>query len=111
MVKKKFDLIVSTIGPDILLKEFGLKYIGRKLNLIVFPNEYVFPENVYFLYYANQEPFTRLVEYKNLHIINQRLLIGMEIPALNGGFDYPVPFKDQQNLAKYYEMMPEGFTQ
>ena len=33
----------------------------------------------------------------------------MEIPALNGGFDYPVPFKDQQNLAKkYYEMMPEG---
>jgi len=111
-VKKKFDLIVSTIGPDILLKRiFGpLKYIGRKLNLIVFPNEYVFPENVYFLYYANQEPFTRLVEYKKFtHHKSETSLIGMEIPALNGGFDYPVPFKDQQNLAKkYYEMMPEG---
>ena len=111
-VKKKFDLIISTIGPDILLDRiFGpLKYIGRKLNLIVFPTEYVFPENVYFLYYANQEPFTRLVEYKKFtHHKSKTSLIGMEIPSLNGGFDYPVPFKDQQNLAKkYYEIMPEG---
>ena len=33
----------------------------------------------------------------------------MEIPSLNGGYDYPVPFKEQQLLAKkYYDLMPEG---
>ncbi len=33
----------------------------------------------------------------------------MEIPSLNGGYEYPVPFKAQQLLAKqYYDLMPEG---
>ena len=110
--KKRFDLIVSTIGPDVFLnEEFGpLEYIGRELKLIVFPTEYVFPENVYFLYYANEEPFTRLVEYKKFtHHNSKTSLIGMEIPTLNGGYDYPVPFKKQQILArKYFDLMPEG---
>ena len=110
--KKSFDIIVSTIGPDVFLnEEFGsLQYIGRELKLIVFPSEFVLPENVYFLYYANQEPFTRLVEYKKFtHHKSNTSLIGMEIPVINGGHDYPVPFKNQQLLAKkYYEIMPEG---
>ena len=110
--KKSFDIIVSTIGPDVFLnEEFGsLQYIGRELKLIVFPSEFVLPENVYFLYYANQEPFTRLVEYKKFtHHKSNTSLIGMEIPVINGGHDYPVPFKNQQLLAKkYYETMPEG---
>ena len=108
----KFDIIISTIGPDQLLENyFGkLKYIGRELKLIVFPSEHIFPKNVYFLYYANQEPFTRLVEYKKFtHHKSKNTLIGMEIPSLNGGFDYPVPFKEQQRIAKkYYDYMPEG---
>ena len=41
-----------------------LPYIGRDLHKIVFPTEHVFPEHVYFLYYANDEKFTRIVEYK-----------------------------------------------
>ena len=110
--KKSFDIIISSIGPDVFLnEEFGpLKYIGRELKLIVFPSEYVFPKNVYFLYYANQEPFTRLVEYKKFtHYKSKTSLVGMEIPSLNGGYDYPVPFKEQQLLAqKYYDIMPEG---
>ncbi len=110
--KKSFDIIISTIGPDVLLnEEFGsLQYIGRELKLIVFPSEFVLPENVYFLYYANQEPFTRLVEYKKFtHHKSNTSLIGMEIPVINGGHDYPVPFRNQQLLAKkYYETMPEG---
>ena len=33
----------------------------------------------------------------------------MEIPALNGGCDYPVPFKKEMRLAKkYFDFMPEG---
>ena len=110
--KKTFDTIISTIGPDVFLNEVlgPLKYIGRELKLIVFPSEYVFPENVYFLYYANEEPFTRLVEYKKFtHYKSNTSLIGMEIPSLNGGYEYPVPFKEQQLLAKqYYDLMPEG---
>ena len=41
----KFDIIVSTIGPDVLLNhELGkLKYVGRKLHLMVMPGEYIFP--------------------------------------------------------------------
>ena len=110
--KITYDVIISTIGPDVLLNEaYGpLKYIGRELKLIVFPSEYVFPENVYFLYYANEEPFTRLVEYKKFtHHRSSTSLIGMEIPSLNGGFEYPVPFKNQQLIAKkYFDSMPNG---
>jgi len=110
--KIQFDLIISTIGPDTLLNNClgELSYIGRELKLIVFPTEYVFPENVYFLYYANDEPFTRLVEYKKFtKHQSKNSLIGMEIPVLNGGKDYPVPFKSQQKIAqKYYDLMPEG---
>tara|TARA_B100002051_G_scaffold233843_1_gene233298 strand:+ start:3194 stop:4381 length:1188 start_codon:yes stop_codon:yes gene_type:complete len=112
-VSKQFDLVVNTIGPDVLMdNELGaLKYLGRKLNLMVFPTEDVFPKDVYFLYYANSEEFTRLVEYKKFtKHKSSTSLVGMEIPVNNGGYDYPMPFKDQQKLAsKYFEMMPDNF--
>ena len=101
--EQKFDVVVNTIGPDALLNhELGkLKYLGRKLELIVFPSENVFPENVYFLYYANQEKFTRLVEYKKFtKHKSSTTLVGMEIPVDNGGYDYPMPFKKEQILCK-----------
>ena len=50
----------STISPD---EPFGrchgeLAFIGRDFHKIVLPTEHVFPEHVYFLYYANDEAFT-----------------------------------------------------
>src|SRR5262249_14072264 len=53
--KRVFDVIVNTIAPDELFERcYGeLKFIGRDLHKIVFPLEHVFPEHVYFLYYAN----------------------------------------------------------
>lgn len=108
--KKTFDVIVNAISPDeIFDKCHGeLKYIGRDFHKIVFPTEHVFPEHVYFLYYANDEQFTRLVEYKKMtHHKSPTTLIGMEIPSLNGRH-YPLPFKKDIALAsKYFEMMPE----
>jgi UDP-galactopyranose mutase len=108
--KHTFDLIVNTISPDILFEScYGeLKYIGRDFHKIVFPTEHVFPEHVYFLYYANDEKFTRLVEYKKFtHHKSPTSLVGMEIPSMNGKH-YPLPFKAEQVLAhKYFEMMPE----
>ena len=55
--KLVFDLIVSTISPDQLFDNCydALPYIGRDFHKIVLPVEHVFPEHVYFLYYANDD--------------------------------------------------------
>ena len=71
--------------------------------------EYVFPKNVFFIYYAGQEPFTRLVEYKKFtHHKSNHSLIGMEIPSTRGKH-YPLPIKKWQGIAnKYHNLQPEG---
>jgi UDP-galactopyranose mutase len=108
---RRFDIIICTISPDILFdRAYGeLHYIGRDFHKIVFPTEYVFPEHVYFLYYANDEQFTRLVEYKKFtHHQSPTTLVGMEIPSLNGRY-YPLPFKSELALAdRYHCEMPDG---
>ena len=108
---KKYDYVINTISPDILFNNnFGeLPFIGRDFHKIVFPSEFVFPKNVYFLYYANDEKFTRLVEYKKFtnHKSNTTL-VGMEIPSLNGKH-YPLPIKSElEKASKYHNEMPEN---
>lgn len=109
--KKIFDLIINTISPDILFdKCFGeLDYIGRDVHLIVFPTEFVFPENVYFLYYPNMEKHTRLVEYKKFtQHKDKNSLVGIEFPSKNGKH-YPIPLKSEmEKAAKYHSLMPDG---
>ena len=110
--KKVFDVIVNTISPDTLFEQcFGeLPFLGREFHKIVLPSEFVFPENVYFLYYANDEAFTRLVEYKKFtRHQSHTSLIGMEIPTYGNGKHYPMPFKSEQRRAeKYFDLMPSG---
>ncbi|MFN8391620.1 MAG: FAD-dependent oxidoreductase [Bdellovibrionota bacterium] len=109
--KKTFDVIINTISPDILFEHCHgeLFYLGRDLHTFVLPVEHSFPENVYFLYYANNEKFTRLVEYKKFtHHKSPTTLIGMEIPSDNGKH-YPFPTKFEQAKAdKYFAMMPDN---
>lgn len=109
---KKFDIVISTIAPDFFFNEiYGkLKFIGRDFHKIVLPTENVFPKNIYFLYYPNDEKFTRLVEYKKFTKYKSKTsLIGMEIPSLNGKF-YPLPFKNQILLShKYLQKFPENY--
>jgi UDP-galactopyranose mutase len=106
-----FDVIINTISPDTLFDEcFGeLPFIGRDFHKIVLPQEFAFPENVFFLYYANTEQFTRLVEYKKFtKHKSKNTLIGMEIPSLNGKH-YPLPISTEIEKAnKYKELMPDG---
>ncbi len=106
-----YDLIINTISPDLLFEEcFGpLAYIGRDFHKIVLPGESVFPPHVYFIYYANSEEFTRLVEYKKFtHHKSPTTLIGMEIPSLNGRH-YPLPIiAEQERAERYFQLMPEG---
>jgi len=107
----QFDIIVNTISPDILFDYcYGeLPYVGRDFHKIVFPTENVFPDHVYFLYYANEEKFTRLVEYKKFtHHKSPTTLIGMEVPSMNGKY-YPMPIKKEMEKAEeYFNLMPDG---
>jgi UDP-galactopyranose mutase len=109
--KCKFDIVVSTVSPDFLSdNKYGeLKFIGRDFHKIVFPTETVFPKNVYFLYYANNEKFTRLVEYKKFTKHKSKTtLVGMEIPSFNGKH-YPIPFKSEiKKSHKYIKALPEN---
>lgn len=106
-----FDLIVNTIGPDIVMENcYGaLPFIGRDFYKFVLPVEQAFPENVYFLYYADAEPMTRIVEYKKLtRHQSPTTLLGMEIPSMKGRY-YPMPIKKEIERAKrYMDEMPDG---
>jgi UDP-galactopyranose mutase len=107
----KYDLIVNTISPDQLFdySEGELPFIGRDIYKFVLPVENAFPENVYFVYYVNNEPFTRIVEYKKftLHKSDSTLL-ALEIPSKNGKH-YPLPMRKWQTVAdKYLKNLPEG---
>ena len=66
--------------------------MGRDLHTLILPMEYCFPDGVFFLYYANKEKFTRVVEYKKFSLHKSKTtLIGIEFPSKNGKF-YPMPF-------------------
>ena len=59
--------MISAISPDELLDyQYGeLKYVGRDVYKIMLPIEEVLPEDVYFVYYPNEnEAQTRIVEFK-----------------------------------------------
>ncbi len=108
--KIKFDILINTIAPDTLFNyKYGkLKFIGRDLHTFVLPGEYAFPKDVFFIYFPNNEKFTRLVEYKKFtRHKSKNTIIGMEIPSNNGRY-YPVPFsKEQKKSLKYFRLFPE----
>ena len=112
--KLKYDVIINTISPDIVMNGiYGeLPYIGREFHKFVLPVKFAFPENVYFLYYTGNEKFTRLVEYKKFtkqKYDEDTTIIGMEIPVIDGGKHYPLPFKSEISKArKYISDMPDN---
>jgi UDP-galactopyranose mutase len=106
-----YDLVVSTISPEILLNgAFGsLRWMGRELWKIVLPVPEVFPANVYSLYYANAEPFTRIVEYKKFYRNeSSSTLIALEIPSIKNKL-IPYPAKRDRDIADaYLAALPAG---
>ena len=105
----KYDLIVSTVSPEVILKNVlgPLRWASRDFLKVVLPVEHCFPEEVYFLYYANAEPFTRIVEYKKFYRYEApTTLIGIEIPSTKNKL-YPFPMKKDQDLhAEYMKLLP-----
>ena len=108
--RRTYDIVVSTTSLDVLFDRcYGeLPFLGRDFHKLVFPVEHVFPENVYFLYYANEEQFTRMVEYKQFYRHKApTTLVGLEIPSFKGKH-YPLPFKKEQaKHNRYKELLPE----
>ncbi|MDP3723051.1 MAG: FAD-dependent oxidoreductase [Candidatus Omnitrophota bacterium] len=99
-----YDLIISTTSPELLMNgAFGpLRWMGRDFLKIVLPVEEAFPPHVYFLYYANAEPFTRIVEYKKFYQYKApTTLLGLEIPSSSNQL-YPYPVKKDQAIAQQY---------
>ncbi len=109
--KMTFDVIISTIGPDILFDfcHGELPFVGRDFYPILLPVEHAFPEHTYFVYYAGTEKFTRVVEYKKFTLHEAPMtLIGLEIPSKNGRH-YPLPFKSEYERAdRYFAEMPDN---
>jgi len=102
--KLKYDIIICTISPDIT---FGtvwgvLPYVGRDFHKIVLPVKFALPKDVYFMYEAGDEKFTRITEFKKFtKYESDQTLIGMEVPSSNGKY-YPLPIKKWQEMAKRY---------
>ena len=107
-----YDMLVSTISPEILLKScYGdLRWAGRDFLKIILPVEKVLPDHVFFLYYANDEPFTRIVEYKKYYKYEHPYtLLGIEMPSNGKNKLYPYPMKKDQDLhKKYIESLPKN---
>jgi UDP-galactopyranose mutase len=107
-----WDIIISTLSPeDIFQSCFGpLRWMGRDFFKIVLPVREALPEHIYFLYYANEEPFTRLVEYKKFYEWDKNsptTLLGIEIPSFRNKL-YPFPMAADQALAKkYLDLLPQ----
>ncbi len=106
-----YDILINTASPEHLLNSiYGpLRWMGRDFMKIVFPLPNVFPKNVYFQYYANDEKFTRIVEYKKFYQYeSDQTLIGIEIPSKKNKL-YPYPTKkDQAHAKKYFDDLPEN---
>jgi UDP-galactopyranose mutase len=98
------DLMVSSLSPDLLMEQcYGeLPYIGREMLLLVLPTEQVIPDPIFFLHYAGQQAYTRVVEYKKLTgYQSPNTLLGIEFPSTKNKL-YPYPIKAEQAKAAKY---------
>lgn len=109
--KVKYDIVVNTVSlDDVLRDDFGsLPYVGRDLTTVILPIENAFPKDVFFLYYANKEPYTRIVEYKKLsQYKSESTILGIEKPSKNGKH-YPLPIKKYREIHDlYYKTLGTG---
>ncbi len=108
---RSFDVIISTISPEIVLDgAFGpLRWMGRELWKLVLPVAEALPAGVHAVYYAGREPFTRVVEYKKIfRNEGPSTLLGIEIPSTKNKL-FPYPIEKERALARrYLDALPEN---
>ena len=104
------DVVINTASID---QAFGyrfgeLRYIGREFVKVILPVERVTPEPYYYIHYAGDEPFTRIVEYKLLTGYKAPdTLIVLEFPSQKNKL-YPYPIKAEiEKARKYLSLLPQ----
>src|SRR3546814_13951465 len=79
-----------------------LTKVGSEVMTNVLQIEHAFTEKVYFTYYAGDEPYTRIVEYKKFtQHQSPSTLLGIEIPSHKNKL-YPMPIKRESARAYRY---------
>lgn len=104
------DVIINTASLDTVFDYcYGeLKYIGREFDKIILPTEFAFRDEVHFVHYAGNEPYTRIVEYKKLTGYESKdTLIIIEKPSFKNKL-YPYILKSEIAKAnRYKELIPQ----
>jgi UDP-galactopyranose mutase len=106
------DAIVNTIHVDTLFDyEYGrLRWCGRTFVKLVLPVEQAMPDDVTWIHYSGDEPYTRVTEFKKItgHQAGDTL-IGIEFPSDQGRF-YPVQSEvERLRYDRYRALFPERF--
>lgn len=103
------DIVINTASLDSVFDYcYGeLKYIGREFDKIILPTEYAFRDEVHFVHYAGDEPYTRIVEYKKMTGYKSKdTLIIIEKPSFKNKL-YPFVVKSEMARAeKYKQLIP-----
>src|SRR3546814_6784412 len=86
-----------------------LTKVGSEVMTNVLQIEHAFTEKVYVTYYAGDEPYTRIVEYKKFtQHQSPSTLLGIEIPSHKNKL-YPMPIKREIARAyRYFDDLPDG---
>lgn len=106
------DIIISTLPLDDLMENtYGsLRYMGREFYPIVLPVDHVFKDGHQFIYYPNDEKYTRIVEYKALtQHKSEDTLIVMEVPStINKLYAYDNVPEEKAKAELYKKSLPHN---
>jgi UDP-galactopyranose mutase len=106
------DIIVNTIHIDTLFEycHGKLKFSGREFLKLVLPAKHAFAENITWIHYTGNEPFTRVTEFKKITNFQSNFtLLGIELLSQNNRL-YPVQSKPElKRYKKYQNLFPENF--
>ncbi len=105
------DVLVSSMPIDELFcSSLGeLPYAGREFIAFVLPCKQVFPGDVRFCHYTQQEPYTRITEFKKItYYESEDTLMLMEFPSKKNKL-YPYMIKKYLDLRDQYQaMLPQN---
>jgi UDP-galactopyranose mutase len=107
-----YDKLAIAIPLDEIFSfAFGeLKYAGRHFIPLILPIAQALPDDITWVHYAGDEPYTRVTEFKKITGFNHysQTLIGIEIPSQTGRF-YPVQSEvELLRYSKYHSLLDKN---
>jgi len=106
------DIIINTVYVDTLFNyKFGkLRFCGRHFITFVLPTKQAFPDDVTWIHYSGNEPYTRITEFKKItNYQADDTLLGIEIPTDENRY-YPLQSKVEiDKYERYMTLYPKNF--